>query len=205
MGDMADYMIEQNNDMLADHEGGHRHFPPEDCPWCAREDTKPKTAEGTKMTKYTVTYGRKVWGGGPDSGTSHTFDITIEDETIAGVEDALANAVHNAFNEAQSLVNTQIERLPQAAPPTKQPAQRQQSSKIPDTNQGSLGGDLNFNPHTTRHPFNKQHDKGYGPNWINLTDGFLDWLRKKSDKPQDIERIDATIQAKKGGGDDCPF
>lgn len=38
MGDEADYLTEQGEDMWFDHLAGHLSFPPEDCPYCDLEE-----------------------------------------------------------------------------------------------------------------------------------------------------------------------
>lgn len=45
LGDMADWDIEQGFDMLADHLTYHRHFHPEDCPFCREEEENNDTRE----------------------------------------------------------------------------------------------------------------------------------------------------------------
>ena len=38
MGDMADYLTEQENDMYMDHVAGHPAFETDGCPYCDEED-----------------------------------------------------------------------------------------------------------------------------------------------------------------------
>ena len=38
MGDMADYDIEQGEDMWFDHLAGHPQFPSDYCPYCEEDD-----------------------------------------------------------------------------------------------------------------------------------------------------------------------
>jgi len=40
MGDIADYLTEQGEDMWFDHLAGHTQFPSDDCPYCLEDEYK---------------------------------------------------------------------------------------------------------------------------------------------------------------------
>jgi len=42
MGEMADYLIEQGEDMWFDHLSEHPHFPTDECPYCEEEYEREK-------------------------------------------------------------------------------------------------------------------------------------------------------------------
>ncbi len=43
MGDMADYDIEQGQEMWWDHLRGHDQFPSDECPYCEDEENDTQT------------------------------------------------------------------------------------------------------------------------------------------------------------------
>ena len=49
MGDIADNLTEQGEDMYFDHVHGHHHFPPEDCPYCYEENSNEQKRHNKKI------------------------------------------------------------------------------------------------------------------------------------------------------------